>query len=306
MRKIYAAHARKYAALRWATFPLAVGKKVPTAGSHGFKSASADPRVVAARAAEYPDANIGIATGKVSGLIVIDIDPRNGGDLTLKRLAAAGKRFPKTVEAISCQNGRHLYYAYDRRAKSCRKSKLGMGIDVKMDGGYVVAPPSVWSRNGQAYRWLRSPQRSAVRPLPRWIVDALQSPPKPKLHRARLPPPHEFEGYRRQALAQLQRLAARMAALGDGRHQAPFIMACRIGKYQRHGLLSDAEIEEAFLAACASNGALAKYTSEDLRAQIKNGLRRAANDELPPLRRHRQQAPDVMNGPRRCGRRTRL
>ena len=294
MRKIYAAHARKYAALRWATFPLAVGKKVPTAGSHGFKSASADPRVVAARAAEYPDANIGIATGKVSGLIVIDIDPRNGGDLTLKRLAAAGKRFPKTVEAISCQNGRHLYYAYDRRAKSCCKSKLGKGIDVKMDGGYVVAPPSVWSRNGQAYRWLRSPQRSAVRPLPRWIIDALQSPPKPKLLRVRLPPPHEFEGYRRQALAQLQRLAAHMAALGDGRHQAPFIMACRIGKYQRHGLLTDTEIEQAFLAACASNGALAKYTSEDLRAQIKNGLRRAANDELQPLSRgHRRRAPDA-------------
>ena len=180
MSKIYAAHARKNAALRWATFPLAIGKKVPMAGSHGFKSASADPRVVAARAAEYPDANIGIATGKVSGLIVIDIDPRNGGDLTLERLAAAGKRFPKTVEAISCQNGRHLYYAYDAKAKSCSKSKLGMGIDVKRDGGYVVAPPSVWSRNGQPYRWLRSPQRSAVRPLPRWIIDALQPLPKPK------------------------------------------------------------------------------------------------------------------------------
>ena len=288
MRKIYAAHARKYAALRWATFPLAVGKKVPIAGSRGFKSASADPRVVAARAAEYPDANIGIATGKVSGLIVIDIDPRNGGDLTLERLAAAGKRFPKTVEAISCQNGRHLYYAYDARAKSCCKSKLGMGIDVKMDGGYVVAPPSVWSRNGQVYRWLRSPQRSAVRPLPRWIIDALQSRPTPKLHRVRLASPHEFEGYRRQALAQLHRLAAHMAALGDGRHQAPFIMACRIGKYQRHGLLTGGEIERAFLAACASNGALAKYTSEDLRTQIKNGLRRAANDELPPLRRGRR------------------
>jgi hypothetical protein len=284
MRKIYAAHARKYAALGWATFPLAIGKKVPIAGSNGFKSASTDPRLVATRSAQHPSANIAIATGRASGLIVIDIDPRNGGDRTLERLARRSKRFPETVEAITCQGGRHLYYAYDAAVQS-GKNTLGPGIDVKADGGYVVAPPSFWSTNGQFYRWLRAPRATALVPVPDWIVDALRPRSKPKPRKLRLPSAGEFTDYRRQALAELKQMAVHMARLADGRHRAPFRLACRIGKYQRHGLLSKAEIAQAFLKACAMNGALAKYTSADLLCQINNGLRRAANDELPPLAR---------------------
>ncbi len=282
MRGIYGAHARKYAALGWPTFPLAVGKKVPMAGSNGYKSASADARVVRMRAAEHPSANIGVATGKASGLIVIDIDPRNGGDRTLARLARRGKSLTDTVEAITCQNGRHLYYTCDADLQLGKRT-LGPGIDVKSDGGYVVAPPSVWSKNGQRYRWLRSPWRVVIAPLPAWIIETLRRRSNPKLSRPRSPPPRQFTAYRRQALAELGVLTAHMAQLADGRHQAPFRLACRIGKYQRHGLLTAPEIEQAFLRACACNGALAKYSSADLLDQIGNGLRRAANDALPPL-----------------------
>jgi len=283
MGKIYV-QARRYAALGWATFPLAIGKKVPMAGSNGFKSASADLRIIAKRARQHPHANIGIATGKISGVVVIDIDPRHGGDSTVARFATMGKFFPETVEATTCQYGRHLYYAYDSRLKSGAKSKLGPGIDVKTDGGYVVAPPSVWDNNAQRYRWLRPPRASLLRPLPDWILDSLRPRrPKPRLRAADPPSPHALGGYRRQALAKLQELAAHMSDLGDGRHQAPFIMACRIGRYRTHGFLTEAEIKQAFLRASAINGALAKYEFSDLLAQIKNGLRRAANDELPPL-----------------------
>jgi hypothetical protein len=282
MRGIYGAHARKYAALGWPTFPLAVGKKVPMAGSTGYKSASADTRIVRMRAAEHPSANIGIATGKVSGLIVIDIDPRNGGDRTLARLVSRGRSLTDTVEAITCQNGRHLYYACDADLQLGKRT-LGPGIDVKGDGGYVVAPPSVWSKNGQRYRWLRSPWRAVIAPLPAWISESLRRRSTPKLSRPRSPTPRQFTAYRRQALAELGVLTAHMAQLADGRHQAPFRLACRIGKYQRHGLLTAPEIEQAFLRACACNGALAKYSSADLLGQISNGLRRAASDALPPL-----------------------
>lgn len=283
MRRIYAQHARKYAALGWATFPLATGKKVPVAGSNGFKSASADPRIVAGRAARHPNANIAIATGQASGLLVIDIDPRNGGHETLHRLQRGGKRFPPTVEALSCQCGRHLYYAYTAPAFKLTKNTLGPGIDVKADGGYIVAPPSVWSKNGRAYRWLRSPHATALVPVPAWIIDALRPPPRKRGLKVRLPPPEAFAGYRRQALAELRQASLHMAQLEDGRHRAPFRLACRIGAYQRHGFLSEAEIAKAFLGASTLNGALAKYTEADLLTQIGNGLRRAANDGLPPL-----------------------
>jgi hypothetical protein len=297
MPRIYAQHARRYAALGWATFPLAVGKKVPIAGSNGFKSASADPRVVAERAVRHPNANIAIATGMLSGLLVIDIDPRNGGERTLLKLDRAGKRFPPTVEAISCQGGRHLYYAHT--APALTKRTLGPGIDVKSDGGYIVAPPSVWSSNGQAYRWLRPPRTTALAALPSWIIDALRPPARKRSRAVRVPPPPPGAqaGYRRQALAALGAAASRMAGLDDGRHQAPFRLACRIGAYQTHGYLSEGEIAAAFLGACRRNGALAKYTAADLLTQVRNGLRRAAGDELPPLvhldkgRRRGPQAP---------------
>ena len=288
MRKIYAAHARKYAALGWATFPLAIGKKVPMAGSNGHKSASTDGRIVGRRAADYPSANIGIATGRASGLIVIDIDPRNGGDQTVERLARRGRSFPDTIEAITCRNGRHLYYAYDASVQLGKRS-LGAGIDGKGDGGYVVAPPSVWSENGRRYRWLRAPGTATLVSLPAWIIEALRRRSHSKVHKPRTPAPLQFAPYRRQAIAELDALTTHMAQLVDGRHQAPFRLACRIGKYQRHGLLSITEIEQAFLRACASNGALAKYSSADLLCQISNGLRRAATDALPPLARSHSQ-----------------
>jgi hypothetical protein len=283
--QIFLAHARKYAALGWATFPLARGSKVPIAGSDGFKSASADPATVAMRARRHPNANIGLATGKISGVIVIDIDPRNGGNRTVERLEKQGKRFPKTVEATSCQGGRHLYYAYDAKVKRSGKDALGRGIDVKMDGGYVVAPPSIWSKNGQSYRWLRSPWRSAPGRLPSWIFKALRPRPRAKPSGVRPPASHALDDYRRQGIDKLEELAEHMAGLADGRHQAPFIMACCIGTYHRHGFLSAAEVEQAFLAASARNGALGKYARGDLLQQIRNGLRRAVNDDLPPLER---------------------
>jgi len=283
--KIFAVHARRYAALGWAVFPLAAGSKVPIAGSNGFKSASTDPSIVAALARRYPAANIGVATGKVSGLIVIDIDPRNGGDKTSERLARLGKVFPETVESATCQSGRHLYYAHHLRLKADARKRLGPGIDVKSDGGYVVAPPSVWHKNGRLYRWLRPPQRALLPPLPDWIIDALAPRAKPRVASAHPPARVEIGAYRRQALAHLSELAVAMAGLADGRHQAPFQMACRIGAYQCHGLLSQKEVVRAFLNACACNGALGKYARADLVGQIKNGLRRAANDALPMLER---------------------
>ena len=80
-----------------------------------------------------------------------------------------------------------------------------------------------------------------------------------------------------------------MSHMADGRHQAPFAKACAIGKYRAHGFLSDAEIEGAFLDASAANGALSKYAIRDLQSQIRNGLRKAQADGLPPLARvHRR------------------
>lgn len=290
---IFADSWRKYTALGWAQFVLARHDKVPAiAGAGGFKSATTDSAALAAWALDFPHANIGIATGRVSGIIVIDKDPRNGSEETIARLAKQGKRLPDTVESETCQGGRHLYFTYDPRVASGGCNKLGPGLDVRTDGGYVVAPPSYVTKRIEkpgAYRWIRPPRGNALPALPGWVFEALMPKPLSRRQPVPLPSPRDVEGYRRQALADLHDLKHLMSEMTDGRHQAPFSKACVIGKYQAHGFLTEAEIEGAFLDASAANGALSKYAVKDLVSQIRNGLRRAQADGLPPLARiHRR------------------
>jgi hypothetical protein len=117
------------------------------------------------------------------------------------------------------------------------------------------------------------------------VIEALKPRPQPKLPPFRLSVPEAAQGYRRQALADLHELTLSVSNLTDSHHTAPFSIACRIGKYCAHGVLNDDEIEGALMSASAANGALSKYAVKDLRAQSRNGLRRAAKDPLPPLAR---------------------
>lgn len=123
-----------YADHGWAVFPL-IGKVPAIARGHGFLDATTDEQQVRDWWGTVPTWDVGIATGKISGITVVDIDPYNGGMNTIE---ANGIVFPKTAQ-VSTQRGFHLYYEYKGKVKST----MGKGIDVKSDGGYVVAPPSV-------------------------------------------------------------------------------------------------------------------------------------------------------------------
>lgn len=127
----------------FAVFP--VNGKVPFSGTRGYKDATKDPAVVKDLWTRYYNANIGIATGAISGIDVIDIDPRNGGMETWSQ-------FGLNIECptvLTGGGGLHLYLScqYLEYPKS-----LGPGIDIKSDGGYVVAPPSIHNTSGR-YTW---------------------------------------------------------------------------------------------------------------------------------------------------------
>ena len=117
----------------------------------------------------WPAANVGIATGAVSGLAVIDLDGTEAA-AALARLEDMGLQLPPTLTAMT-GNGRHLYFTCDRRLPNTTRSLPGLeedlpGIDLRADGGYVVAPPSVHA-NGASYGWLDP--GADIAPLPRWI-----------------------------------------------------------------------------------------------------------------------------------------
>jgi hypothetical protein len=119
---------------------------------HGFLDATTDSDTICEWFDRWSSANLAIATGAASGILVIDIDPRHGGDASWERLKAELGDLPDTW-TVRTGTGTHVYYRLPEGV-SIRSSvgRLGAGIDVKADGGYVVAPPSVHA-NGAQYGW---------------------------------------------------------------------------------------------------------------------------------------------------------
>jgi hypothetical protein len=116
---------------------------------HGVKDATKDPETIRRWWTAYPKANVAIATGEISGIVVLDVDPRHGGHKSLKKLE---KKYGKLVETYRVRTGGtkkdgpglHHYFTYsDELVKRLKKlTKKPNGLDVLADGGYVVGPGS--------------------------------------------------------------------------------------------------------------------------------------------------------------------
>lgn len=145
----------------------------------GVKDATTNSGMARQWWSKWPNANIAIATGKKSDIVVIDIDPRNGGDETLAKLINDIGQLPKTVVANTGGGGQHIYFKYPVVDIKGGNNKLGKGIDIKSDGGYVVAAPSVHA-SGEIYQWQTGcgPDDIEVAELPASIIQLLVGTPK--------------------------------------------------------------------------------------------------------------------------------
>jgi hypothetical protein len=163
--------AREYAARGWCVFPLKPRSKVPLGGGHGVRDATADSTTVHAWWAEHPQANVGLACGAGSGVVVLDVDG-NAGEASLRELEAQHGALPPTATARTGGGGRHLYFAHPGRSVRNRV-RLRPGLDFRGDGGYVVAPPSIHEL-GTAYAWEAGP--TPLAPAPAWLLKLLDPP----------------------------------------------------------------------------------------------------------------------------------
>ncbi len=138
---------------------------------HGVKDATSDLSIINTWWKKWPDANIGIATGKGSGIVVLDIDHHSGGEKSLEKLLSKNK-LPVTIETITGGGGRHIFFKHPGDKVVENKVDLNgyPGIDVRADGGYIVAPPSL-HRSGKRYKFenLKSPSDVGVANLPPWL-----------------------------------------------------------------------------------------------------------------------------------------
>lgn len=124
----------------------------------------------------WPDANVGVVTGVVSGVAVLDIDPRGGGDASLRALTVRNGPMPVTPEVQTGGGGSHLWFDVGLELPSVT---LSSGVELKAEAGMVVAPPSRHA-SGALYRWrARSePDVLSPAPLPPWIADLAEARPK--------------------------------------------------------------------------------------------------------------------------------
>lgn len=166
--------------------PIRPGDKRPLT-EHGLHDATTDAMVITAWWQQSRNANIGIATGAASGIWVLDIDGAEGEESLLTLVASTNASLPATVISCTPRGGRHIWFTWPSAGPEIRNSagKLGTGIDVRGEGGYVLAPPSIGA-NDIGYTWSANCARS-IAPAPDWLLRLVAPPPAPP--RAITPPP---------------------------------------------------------------------------------------------------------------------
>ncbi len=160
-----------------AVFPLLPGTKRPLT-ANGFKAATTGPERVREWWTETPDANIGVATGNISSITVLDVDVKEGkqGDVSLAELTEQYGDLPITPKQETWSGGAQYVFAY---APGVRNSagKLGEGLDVRGDGGYIVVPPSIVSEDGRTGEYVWEPYAglddTPFSPMPEWMIARL-------------------------------------------------------------------------------------------------------------------------------------
>lgn len=180
------AYAKK---LSWSVFPIhtpsgkfcschnpnckSVGKHPRT--KNGLKAASTNHEVINEWWKMWPDANIAIATGKESGFVVLDVDPRHGGEDSLDLLINQYGPLPNTIEAITGGGGRHILFKSPGQIKN--RTNILPGLDIRGEGGYIVVSPSLHSY-GKKYEWELSsrPLEASLSDIPEWLLQMIVEP----------------------------------------------------------------------------------------------------------------------------------
>lgn len=144
----------------WSVIPVGSNKK-PLINWREFQMRKATKEEITQWFNDYPNAGIGVVTGKVSELIVFDIDPRHGGTDTLFEPY-------NTVLAKTGGGGKHFYFKSSGDIQNT--TNLIQGVDVRAQGGYVIAPPTLHS-SGNKYEWINKPGVTNLLDLPSALLN---------------------------------------------------------------------------------------------------------------------------------------
>jgi len=284
------AHALIYAARGWPVFwlgrskrPVANCRSCHDAGRdhdreacgcltcHGFYAATTDPDRIRAIAAAVPGGLLAVRTGARADLVVVDIDPDHGGAIDRDLMVP-------TYTVRTGSGGWHLYYAHSGGTVLSRPMPDRTGIDIKADGGYVVAPPSVHPVTQCRYRTVH---RGPVVEMPPRLA-AVVTTPSASAPPTAVPPPSmpttapAGGGGISSPAALLAANLRRVTTAPVGRRRTTLYGAARgVARIVAAGALDTTTA----VAALTDAGRQAEQSDRDIRAAIAGGFR----DEGVPI-----------------------
>lgn len=230
----------------WSVFPCKSGGIEPVRGFKWKQEASTDPDRIREWWAEWPGANIAIVLGARSGVVIADVDD-------VARFKEGGLELPRTLTARTSAERGHFYYS----AEGGIKGTAGAGYDLKAEGSYVIAPPSLHP-SGAQYKWVST--NAPLAPVPEWV--AQKAAPRPACEwsisgEPKLSPRTSRYG-RIVLLSECKALAA--MAPNTGRNNKLYKIAFRIGQLCAEGKIGvvdgclDPEVSEMLRDAALACG----------------------------------------------------
>jgi hypothetical protein len=267
-----------YAARGWAVLPChqATGhscgcgqRDCPSPAKHprtrrGLHDATTDPERIRRWWQKWPSANVAVRTGSESGVIVLDVDVDRGGLGALFNLQRRYGALPPSRAVRTGSGGRHYWFAHPGSPVRNSAGRLGPGLDIRGDGGYVISPPSIHAAGGR-YLWVSEVE---LAPAPAWLLDACRQPePPPPAGVAHALLGRDVGAWARAALdGELTRV--RESTEGFRNHSLNRA-AFALGQLVAAGHLAENPVREALVAGGAQVG----LHPREVRATVASGLR---------------------------------
>jgi Bifunctional DNA primase/polymerase, N-terminal len=236
----------------------------PCLTCHGFYAATTSPARIHAMFDAIPDGLLAIRTGTASGLLVLDIDPRHGGHIDHRLMTP-------TATVATGGGGWHLHYRHPGVPVLSRPLPGRTGVDIKADGGYVVAPPSTHPHTRMPYRWIGT---RPIAEMPPPLLAAVLAVPEPAQQPGEPPDwqPVITAGARGISSPEAL-LAAHLGAVAraqEGRRRTTLYGAARgVARMVAAGAIATADA----IAALTEAGRQAQQSDRDIRAAIAGGFR---------------------------------
>ena len=257
--------ALEYAKMGFGVFPLYPKGKNPLT-QHGYLDATTDEKQIIAWWMRWPDANIGIAIGDKFVVIDLDVEEDRGinGYHTLMEWERENGKLPETVMSITGRNGYHYIYRTERPYKNA--VGIREGVDIRGEGGYIVAPPSIHP-NGRRYEWEQAPDEYQIAQADNLVERFLQEERQEK--QGYFSSPETIPQGERNST--LHKMACSMRAKGYAESAIRAAVAAE-NTEKCNPSLSDREIDTIITSALRYESGTASHTAEKSRENSKQPL----------------------------------